>query len=146
MKTSKLVSTVTALIGLVTLTGTVKAANVNVTTNPFVSEVRYSKVFVEVRDSGSTLTAGGTYIYHAPMAKNQYGGWRQIFVSSTNGTQFCRALGHRARNTSGDGGEITCGEDESSYVEYDFYARRWVSKSTGSANQCYPLYKTIECK
>ncbi len=122
------------------------AANVNVATNPFVTDVKYSKVFIDVRDSGNTLTAGGVYIYHAPMAKTQFGTFKEIFVDATNGTQFCRTLGHQARNTSGDGGEITCGEDESSFARYDFYGRQWVTQSTGSANQCYPLYKTIECK
>jgi hypothetical protein len=133
-------------LALITTSASALAANVNVVTNPYVTDVKYSKVFIDVRDSGSTLTAGGVYIYHTPMAKNQYGQFKEIFISSTNGTQFCRTLGHRARNTSGDGGDISCGEDESSFTEYDFYARRWISKSTGSANQCYPLYKTIECK
>ncbi len=136
------------LIGAALLASTVSthAANVNVTTNPNVVGVSYTKVFVEVKDAGSYLTPGGTYIYHTPMAVTQYGTSKEIFVSSTNGTAFCRALGHSARNTSGDGGEITCGEDESSFAEYDWYGSRWVTKSTGSANQCYPLYKTFECK
>lgn len=123
-----------------------QAANVTVSTNPNVTNLKYTEVFVQVKDTGSTLTAGGTYIYHQPMAKNQFGQFKEIFISAINGTQFCRAMGHRARNTSGDGGEIACGEDESSFAEYDFYGRRWVSRASGSANQCYPLYKTIECK
>jgi len=131
---------------LLALSVSAQAANVNVTTNPNVVGVSYSKVFVEVIDAGSYLRAGTTYIYHNPKAVTQYGASKQILVSATSGTNFCRAMGHSARNTSGDGGEIECGEDESSYAEYDWYQSRWVSRSTGSANQCYPLYKTIECK
>ncbi len=134
------------LIATLLFAGTTHAANVSVTTNPNVSNVKYTEVFIQVKDTGSTLTAGGTYIYHRPMARNQFGQFKEIFINASNGTQFCRALGHRARNTSGDGGEITCGEDESSFVGYDSFSRRWVSQSTGGANQCYPLYKTIECK
>lgn len=123
-----------------------QAANVAVTTNPNQTAVSYSKVFIDVRDAGSYLRQGGVYIYHAPKAKLANGQFDQIFINSLNGTQFCRALGHRARNTEGDGGSITCGEDESSYANYNFYSGRWETQSTGGANQCYPLYKTIECK
>jgi len=122
------------------------AVNVSVQTNPNPLNVKHDKVFIDVRDAGSYLRAGGVYIYHNPQARYANGRYDQIFVSSTNGTAFCRAMGHRARNTSGDGGSITCGEDESSYAEYNFSTRRWVSKNTGGSNQCYPLYKTIECK
>jgi len=122
------------------------AANVSVDTNPNQTTVSFSKVLVDVRDAGTYLRASGIYIYHAPKAKLSNGSLRSIHVSSLNGYQFCRAMGHRARNTEGDGGEITCGEDESSYAGYNFYTSRWESESTGSANRCYPLYKSIECK
>ena len=133
------------ITSLLTLT-TANAANVSVETNPYAANVKYDKVFIEVSDAGSYLTAAGTYIYHNPQAKNQYGYYKNIFINYTSGTQYCRALGHTARNTEGNGGQIMCGEDESSYVEYNFSNGRWESRSTGSANQCYPLYQTIECK
>ena len=38
-----------------------------------------------------------------------------------------------------------CGEDEYEYAEYDWYGSAWVSKNTGSKNQCYPLYASIKC-
>jgi len=125
---------------------TVHAANVSVQTNPNQVTVSYSKVFIDIRDAGTSLRAGGVYIYHAPKAKLPNGQLDSILISSLNGTEFCRALGHAARNTEGDGGEIACGEDESKYAAYNFYTRRWESEGTGSANRCYPLYKTIECK
>ena len=122
------------------------AANLNVQTNPLTSSVKYSEVFIGARDTGSSLSATGAYIYHAPQARLSNGTYRDIFVNATNGSQFCRALGHAARNTEGDGGSITCGEDESAYANYNFFGGRWDSTGTGGSNQCYPLYKTIVCK
>ena len=123
-----------------------QAANVSIVTNPSQTTVSYSKVFVDVRDAGSYLQAGGIYIYHAPKAKLPNGQFDEILINATNGTQYCRSLGHSARNTEGDGGSIACGEDESSYANYNFFSGRWESEGTGGSNQCYPLYKTIECK
>jgi len=134
-------------LGATTFTAhTSNAANVNVTTNPFVTSVRYDEVLVGLRDSGSRLSTTGVYTYSAPQARLTNGSYRSIFINATNGTQFCRALGHSARNTDGDGGKITCGEDESSFANYNFSSRRWESQSSGGANQCYPLYETIECR
>lgn len=80
--------------------------------------------------------------FYYPKRPNQYGQLDYIFIEAKNGTQFCKEEGYR----NATGGSIYCGEDESTYVEFDWYSQTWKSKSTGSKNQCYPLYRSITCK
>ena len=80
--------------------------------------------------------------FYYPKRHNQYGRLDYIFINATNGTQFCKEEGYR----NATGGSILCGEDESSYTDFDWYAQAWKSKATGSKNQCYPLYRTITCQ
>ena len=136
------------LFSLITLSQSVFAANVDVITDPNARDVAYSRVFIEVIDRGTELVAGRVYIYHDPLAfiPGQPGRFDQIFINQLNGTQFCRTLGHAARNTEGDGGSITCGEDESAFADFNFNTQAWESRATGSANRCFPLYKTIQCQ
>ncbi|WP_405630273.1 hypothetical protein [Pseudoalteromonas sp. Ld20] len=82
-----------------------------------------------------------TVIYNNPTVRvnNSY---RNMFVGSLTGNQFCKERGHKQEVT---GSTIKCGEDESAYANYDWYDSQWVLKSTGSKNQCYPLYASIKC-
>lgn len=80
--------------------------------------------------------------FYYPKRANQYGQIDYIFINATNGTQFCKEEGYY----NAIGGSILCGEDESSYTNFDWYLQSWKSKSTGSKNQCYPLYRTITCQ
>ncbi len=80
--------------------------------------------------------------FYYPKRHNQYGQLDYLFINATNGTQFCKEEGYR----NAIGGSILCGEDESSYTNFDWYAQTWKSKSTGSKNQCYPLYRSITCR
>lgn len=79
--------------------------------------------------------------FYYPKRPNQYGQLDYIFINATNGTKFCEEEGY----ADAIGGSIGCGEDESSYVTFDWYAQQWKSQSTGSKNQCYPMYRTITC-
>lgn len=89
----------------------------------------------------SSLVFAQTEI-NLPKVKDQNGRTRLIFINATNGTAYCESLNFR----DAVGGTIYCGEDEDTYNTYDWYSKEWVSKDTGSKNQCYPLYKTIICK
>ncbi|MCW8875576.1 MAG: hypothetical protein OQJ89_06025 [Kangiellaceae bacterium] len=80
--------------------------------------------------------------FYYPKRANQYGQVDYIFINATNGTQFCKEQGYY----NATAGSILCGEDESSYTNFDWYSQSWKAKSTGSKNQCYPLYRTITCK
>ena len=137
---------VIGFLGALVLSSVASAADVSVITNPNASGVRYSKVQIEFTDSGSSLRPNGIYVYHNPQVEYRPGRYDQFFVNQLNGTTFCRTLGHAARNTEGDGGSITCGEDESSYANFNYSTQSWEQDSTGSANRCYPLYKTIQCR
>lgn len=96
----------------------------------------------EIEQADSRMTASQDYrSFYYPKRPNQYGQLDYIFINATNGTQFCEEEGYR----DAIGGSIGCGEDESSYVTYDWYQQRWESQSTGSKNQCYPVYRTITC-
>lgn len=67
-----------------------------------------------------------------------------IFLTTDNGTQYCK----EARGVSSDrmvAAEMFCGEDESAYIEFNSSTQLWQLKSTGSKNQCYPLFKEITC-
>lgn len=91
--------------------------------------------------AGSAFAAEITYSY--PKRQNNYGQWDYIFVTATNGSQYCKEV--KGGNSRMVDGEMFCGEDESSYNEYNWYQGQWVSKSTGSKNQCYPLLKKVTC-
>ncbi len=89
----------------------------------------------------SAFAAETTYSY--PKRVNNYGQNDFIFVSSTNGSQFCKEI--KGGNSRMVDGEMFCGEDESSYNDYNWNQGQWVSKNTGSKNQCYPLLKKVTC-
>lgn len=92
--------------------------------------------------TANVFAAETTYSY--PKTTNQYGQLKYIFVSATNGSGFCEEKkGYPSRIIAG---EMFCGEDESSYNEFDWNTKTWISKSTGSKNQCYPIFKQITCK
>ena len=81
--------------------------------------------------------AGADEIFWNPKRLNEY-----IFITATNGDKFCEEEGYGEMS----GGTILCGEDEASYVTYDWYSRQWVYDDTGSKNQCYPLFRAIYCR
>ena len=90
--------------------------------------------------SGSTKSLStATYINPTVRVDSSYS---NFFVSFISGNQFCKERGHKREIT---GSTVKCGEDEYEYAEYDWYGSTWVSKSTGSKNQCYPLYASIKC-
>ena len=89
--------------------------------------------------TASALAISQTFYY--PRRTNQYGNSDLFFLNTTNGNQFCKEMGYRSMTS----GSLTCGEDESEYNNYDWYQQRWVSKSTGSKNQCYALFQQITC-
>ncbi|NOU52201.1 hypothetical protein HG263_16855 [Pseudoalteromonas sp. JBTF-M23] len=103
--------------------------------------VTFDKAVVEVAKVSDTLVTTSTTYYNPRVWVGSY--LDNFFVNYLNGNQFCRERGHREE---ADGSTIKCGEDESSYAEYNWYAKSWENKSTGSKNQCYPLYATIKCQ
>ncbi|MCF7499722.1 MULTISPECIES: hypothetical protein [unclassified Pseudoalteromonas] len=98
-----------------------------------------STTSVEQVAGSATSLSTATYLNPVVRVNNSY---RNFFVGSLSGNQFCKEQGHKEEVT---GSSVKCGEDESSYAEYDWYDSAWVSKSTGSKNQCYPLYASIKC-
>ncbi len=101
--------------------------------------IKLSLVILCSLSFSSLSFADQTFI--APKRANQWGTLKMIFINSTTGTKFCEEEGWEVMT----GGTIYCGEDESGYVNYSFSQQRWVAQSTGSKNQCYPLYATITC-
>jgi len=97
---------------------------------------------VEKKNTKLEIQAAAAKTFYYPKRPNQYGRLDYIFIEAKNGTQFCKEEGYR----NATGGSIYCGEDESTYVEFDWYSQSWKSKSTGSKNQCYPLYRSITCQ
>ena len=95
-------------------------------------------VIVMATTSGSFA---GTETFHLPKRENQHGYNKLIFINATNGNEFCEEEGYNKLI----GGSIYCGEDESYYVTYNWSQQRWISKATGSKNQCYPLYASMIC-
>lgn len=100
-----------------------------------------SSVLVFASITGNTFAAETTY--SNPKRANNYGYTKSIFVTATNGSQFCKEI--KGGNSRMVNAEMKCGEDESSYVEFDWGTQQWKSKSTGSKNQCYPLFEKITC-
>ncbi|QHJ11438.1 hypothetical protein FX988_01667 [Paraglaciecola mesophila] len=90
-----------------------------------------------------SVNALGATTYHYPKSTNQYGQLDFIFVTATNGSGFCEEK--KQTYSKIIAGEMFCGEDESSYNEFDWSSKTWVSKPTGSKNQCYPIFKQITC-
>lgn len=39
----------------------------------------------------------------------------------------------------------TCGEDENSYLDHDFYSDTWHFRRSTDKNGCYPLFSSITC-
>ncbi|ESP94151.1 hypothetical protein [Pseudoalteromonas luteoviolacea] len=105
------------------------------------SNVAFEKAEVTIAASQGVF-ASGVVTYYSPRVWVN-GRLQQFFVGPTNGNQFCEERGH---NQEVSGSTITCGEDESSYANYDWYGKSWTYKSTGSKNQCYQLYATIKCQ
>jgi len=103
--------------------------------------VAFDKAVVEVASIDGLLATSSTTYYNPRVWVGGY--LDNFFVSSLNGNQFCRERGH---HQEASGSTIKCGEDESSYAEFNWYSKRWEDKNTGSKNQCYPLYATIKCQ
>ncbi|CAM3773892.1 MULTISPECIES: hypothetical protein [Pseudoalteromonas] len=133
MKTSYLSSLIVVLLSL----GVSAQANeINVESN---TSFASSTTSVEQVTGSTTSLSTATYINPTVRVNNSY---RNFFVGSLSGNQFCKEQGYKEEVT---GSAVKCGEDESSYAEYDWYDSAWASKSTGSKNQCYPLYASIKC-
>lgn len=98
-----------------------------------------STTSVEHVTGSTTRLSTATYFNPTVRVNNSY---RNFFVGSLSGNQFCKEQGYKKEVT---GSTVKCGEDESSYAQYDWYDSAWTSKSTGSKNQCYPLYASIKC-
>ncbi|RJE73551.1 hypothetical protein CWB96_21910 [Pseudoalteromonas citrea] len=122
-------------------TASVAAQSDIITLNSAVDTVSFDKAEVELFDKDGVFSASSTTYYGPKVWVN--GRLQSFFVGSTNGNQFCEERGH---NQEISGSTIKCGEDESSYANYDWYGKSWTYKSTGSKNQCYQLYATIKCQ
>ncbi|CAM4237128.1 hypothetical protein [Pseudoalteromonas byunsanensis] len=103
--------------------------------------VTFDKAVVEVSKVDGVFATSATTYYSPRVWVRGY--LESFFVNPTNGNQFCEERGHNQEVT---GSTIKCGEDESSYANYDWYGKAWTKKSTGSKNQCYQLYSTIKCQ
>ncbi|WP_151174209.1 hypothetical protein [Pseudoalteromonas ruthenica] len=108
---------------------------------PDQEQVSFTRAEVNMLNKQGSLAAS-TVTYYGPKVWVN-GRLESFFVGSTNGNTFCEARGH---NQEVSGSTVTYGEDESSYADYDWYGSAWIKKSTGSKNQCYPLYATIKCR
>ena len=86
-------------------------------------------------------TASAAQTFYMPKRANQYGTLKLIFIDYRNGEEFCEEEGY----SHAIGGTVYCGEDESSYVSFDWGTQSWRSKSTGSANGCWPMWASITC-
>jgi hypothetical protein len=95
--------------------------------------------------ASSAAMAAGQVTYKYPTKQDALNGQQAaIFLTQDNGAQFCK----EARGVQGDrmvAAEMVCGEDESAYIEFNRSTLQWRLKSTGSKNQCYPLFKEITC-
>lgn len=81
--------------------------------------------------------AGASEAFWYPQRLGEY-----IFITATNGDKFCEEEGYGEMYY----GHILCGEDEASYVTYNWYSSQWEYDDTGSKNQCYPLFRSIYCR
>lgn len=97
---------------------------------------------IEMKDIAAMEAMARSRTFYYPKRYTQYGQLEYIFINAANGTQFCEEEGY----SDAIGGSILCGEDESSYSNYNWYAQQWQAQSTGSKNQCYPLYRSITCR
>ena len=95
-----------------------------------------STTSVEQVAGSATSLSTATYLNPVVRVNDSY---RNFFVGSLSGNQFCKEQGHKEEVT---GSSVKCGEDESSYAEYDWYDSAWVSKH-GEQKWCYPLYASI---
>ncbi len=86
-----------------------------------------------------TLDVVASKTFHNPRRNNQFNTSLGIWLSNTNGNQYCKEHGGSKMISH----TVGCGEDESSYVE--FKNGKWLSKSSGSTNQCYDIFKSITC-
>jgi len=135
----------TLVLGLLALATTTASAEENspISLQPTNTEsvVTFEKAEVELANAQGKL-ATKSVVYYGPQVWVN-GRLKKFFVNATNGDQFCEDRGH-SREVNGS--TITCGEDESSYGNYNWSGRYWTYQSTGSANKCYPLYATIKCQ
>ena len=125
-------------LGLLTsLSGIASAETINLK-NAEDTSVAFEKAEVTLASNKGILAV----TYYNPRVR-VYGRLENFFVGSTNGNKFCEQHGHDQEVI---GSTIKCGEDESSYANYDWYGKSWTYKDTGSKNQCYQLYATIKCQ
>lgn len=126
------------LMGLAIAPGVANAdTQVSLTQDPYTG---FDKAVVEVAGDNSARASAVTY-YGPKVWVN--GRLEAFWLNYINGTEFCRARGHSDQVS---GGTILCGEDEDAFAEFNWYSKTWGMKSSGSANQCYPLYATIKCQ
>ncbi|MEM7134135.1 MAG: S8 family serine peptidase [Chloroflexota bacterium] len=86
------------------------------------------------------ITCPASETFQSPLRPNQFDTSLRIWSSVTNGNQFCQEEGFEKMAA----GLIGCGEDESSYVE--FREENWLSRPSGSKNQCYDIFHSISCE
>jgi hypothetical protein len=90
--------------------------------------------------TGANAAHAATTFYNVTATSPEGYPW-QIWLTAANGFAFCADQGFDTMtNFTG-----TCGEDESSYLEHDFYADTWYFVRSGSKNGCYPLFSSITC-
>lgn len=92
--------------------------------------------------AGLAGAAHAATTYSNVTATTPQGYTAQIWITAANGFAFCAQHGHNTMiNYTG-----TCGEDESAYLDHDFFANTWYFRSSGSKNGCYPLFSSITCQ
>jgi len=87
----------------------------------------------------SFATSSATFNH--PTVMTTSGSSSAFFVNATNGEYFCEGFGFEQMTS----GTIKCGEDESSYANFNWNDKAWEYEDTGSKNQCYPLFASITC-
>ena len=79
--------------------------------------------------------------FNEPTVMTSHGYDKAMHLTTLNGRKFCESFGF----SEVTGGTIACGEDESSYADYDWATSTWNLTDTGSKNQCYVLFESITC-
>lgn len=91
--------------------------------------------------SSANVAHAATTFYNVTAISTPQGEIGQIWLVATNGFAFCQQHGFNTMtNFTG-----VCGEDESNYLDHDFYANTWYYRRSGSKNGCYPLFSSITC-
>lgn len=93
-------------------------------------------------DPAKFNTPANTVKFSKPTRRDEYSAANRnyIWVSNTNGNQFCREEGFSSMLSY----EIGCGADEDSFSKYAS-SRGWYRKNSGSKDRCYDIYESISC-